>query len=114
MLTLVLLLIGVIFMPIIAVLFLTYIMLSKLSYTWFLEVFVNDVAEAGISAPRATMPEEVLMFYRPSNQSHENLDLLRLEIDHRDTCRFVAEARGSSSTSFYAIEQHVDRTTGSA
>ena len=94
MLALVLFLFGVVFMPIIAVLFLIYIVLGKLSYTWFLEVFVNDVAEAGIPAPQATV-KKVLMFHRPSNQSHENVDLLRPEIDHPHTCRFVAEARGS-------------------
>jgi hypothetical protein len=95
MLALVLFLFGVVFMPIIAVLFLTYIVLGKLSYTWFLEVVVNDVAEAGIPAPQATV-KKVLMFHRPSNQSHENVDLLRPEIDHPDTCRFVAEAISQS------------------
>src|SRR5262245_1202230 len=100
MLALMLFLFGVVFMPIIAALFLTHMV----SYRWFLEVFVNDVAEAAIPAPQATM-QKVLMFHRPSNQSHENVDLFRPEIDHPDTCRFVAEARGSSFTSFDAIDE---------
>ena len=37
MLTLVLSLLGVVFIPYIAVLFLTYMVVRKLSYSWFLE-----------------------------------------------------------------------------
>jgi hypothetical protein len=125
MFTLVLIVFGFVLIACIALLFLASIAVGKLSHGWFLgwadksirssdEVFANDVVEPAIPVPRATVPEEVLMFYRPSNQSHENVDLLRLEIDHRDTCRFAAVARDSSFTSFDAIEQHVDRTTGSA
>ena len=84
MLDLVLSLLGVVFIPFIAVLFLTYIVVRKLSHRWFLEVTVNNVAKAAIPAPQATVLEEkVFMFNRPSSQSHETVGLLRPKLTTR-------------------------------